>query len=198
MSFVSSPRTPASPPSADGTPEGRKGSISIIVTLMFLSFTILGMGMLLLSQVHLKAGAGRKNSALLDYAAENGIKRALEDIDGALTSRTSLIEPTPGRMSELRSDALLGGTKIVEELFGWPLPRLIRETWEDMNWESVTACDPERTEDREEFLSVGYRVPDRFRRQAREFQAEAGLPVRRFPERFSRKAAPPLHSPFIE
>ena len=158
MSFASSPRTPASPPSGDGTPEGRKGSISAIVTLMFLSFTILGMGMLLLSQVHLKAGAGRKNSVLLDYAAENGIKRALEDIDGALTSRTSFIEPTPGRMSELRSDALLGGTKIVEELFGWPLPRLIRETWEDMNWESVTACDPERTEDREEFLSIGYRV----------------------------------------
>jgi len=127
------------------------------VTLMFLVFTILGMGMLLLSQVHLKAGAGRKNSALLDYASENGIKRALEDIDAALASRATLIEVTPGRMSELRSDALLGGTKIVEELFGWPLPRLIRETWEDMSWESVTACDPERTEDREDFLSVGYR-----------------------------------------
>jgi len=158
MNYASSRRTSASPPSADGAPGGRKGSISVIVTLMFLVFTVLGMGMLLLSQVHLKAGAGRKNSALLDYASENGIKRALEDIDAALASRATLIEATPGRMSELRSDALLGGTKIVEELLGWPLPRLIRETWEDMSWESVTACDPERTEDREDFLSVGYRL----------------------------------------
>ena len=158
MSFATSRRTPASPPSADGAPGGRKGSISVTVTLMFLVFTVLGTGMLLLTQVHLKAGAGRKNSALLDYASENGIKRALEDIDAALASRATLIEATPGRMSELRSDALLGGTKIVEELFGWPLPRLIRETWEDMSWESVTACDPERTEDREDFLSVGYRL----------------------------------------
>ena len=157
MSFVSSQRTPAFPLSADGAPGGRKGSISVTVTLMFLVFTVLGMGMLLLSQVHLKAGAARKNSALLDYAVENGIKRALEDIDGALASRATLIEVTPGRMSELRSDALLGGIKIVEELFGWPLPRLIRETWENMSWESVTACDPERTEDREDFLSIGYR-----------------------------------------
>jgi hypothetical protein len=157
MSSAFSQRTPAFPLSVDGARGGRKGSISVTVTLMFLVFTVLGLGMLLLSQVHLKAGASRKNSALLDYAAENGIKRALEDIDSALASRATLIEVSPGRMSELRSDALLGGTKIVEELFDWPLPRLIRETWEDMSWESVTACDPERTEDREDFLSVSYR-----------------------------------------
>jgi len=157
MSLAPSRRTPASPPSADHAPGGRKGSISIIVTLIFLSFAILGMGMLLLSQVHLRAGAGRKNSALLDYAAENGIKRALDDIDAALTSRATLIEVTAGWMFELRTDALLGGIKIVEELFGWSLPRLARETWEEMNWESVTACSPDRTEDREDFLSINYR-----------------------------------------
>ena len=157
MSFASSQKTPASPLSVDGTRGGRKGSISVTVTLLFLVFTVLGMGMLLLSQVHLKAGVSRKNSALLDYAAENGIKRALEDIDGVLASRATLVEVPPDRMPELRSDALSGGTKIVEELFDWPLPRLLRETWEDMSWESVTACGPERTEDREDFLSISYR-----------------------------------------
>jgi hypothetical protein len=133
-----------------------KGSISVIVTLMFLAFAILGMSMVLLVQVHLRVGAGRKNSVILDYASENGIKQALTDVSSRLEDGKTLAEISKAQEAAYRSDARSGGCGIAEDFFGWKFPRLVRETWKETNWESTTACSPEIIEDREEFTSVAY------------------------------------------
>jgi hypothetical protein len=152
------PRISDSPPGDElRRRRGRhKGSISVIVTLMFLAFTILGMSMVLLIQVHLRVGASRKNSVIVDYASENGIKQALADVSGRLEDGKTLAEISPDQEAAYRSDALSGGCGIAENFFGWKFPRLVRETWKGTKWESTTACSPEIIEDREEFTSVAY------------------------------------------
>jgi hypothetical protein len=146
-------------PSGDD-PRGRrarpKGSISIVVTLMFLAFTVLGMSMAVLVQAHLRAGAGRKNSVILDYASENGIKRALTEILGRLETGETLREISPEQEASFRSDMRSGGSGSVEDFFAWTFPRQVREAWKSASWESTLSCTPEEIDDREAFTSVSY------------------------------------------
>jgi hypothetical protein len=127
-------------------------------TLLFLAFSVLGMSMLLLSQVHLKAGAGRKLSMLLDYASENGIKRALEPFGLGMDSGDTLVAISPDLAADYKEDALRGGFRIAADFFGWAFPREDRETWEGTSWSSTTACPGVRAEDRGEYVSVTYGI----------------------------------------
>ena len=128
----------------------------MVVTFMFLGFAVLGLGMAVLVQVHLRVGAGRKNSAILDYASENGIKQALAEVSDRLDTGETLREITTEREAAFRADVLGGGTAIVEDCFGWIFPRTARETWKSAEWESTISCAQENIEDRSEFTSVSY------------------------------------------
>jgi hypothetical protein len=130
----------------------------ISTTLLFLAFSVLGMGMLLLSQVHLKAGAGRKLSMILDYASENGVKRGLEALGERMDSGDALVVISPDLAADYKEDSLRGGQKIAADFFGWAFPREDRETWEGMNWSSTTACPGVWAEDRGEYVSVTYGI----------------------------------------
>jgi hypothetical protein len=154
-SFRRMPSCSRAADAADGSPDG---SILISTTLLFLAFSVLGLSMLLLSQVHLKAGAGRKLSLLLDYASENGIKRALEPFGAGLDSGDTLVALQPGLAAEYEQDAFQGGQRIAADFFGWTFPREDRETWEGASWSSTTACPVVRAEDRGEFISVTYGI----------------------------------------
>ncbi len=158
MGSRSSPRTPGCPRADDVPGRGRKGSATMAVTLLFFAFSVLGMSMLLLSQVHLKAGAGRKLSMILDYASENGIKRGLEALGERMDSGDALAEISPILAAEYKEDAFRGGHRMAGDLFGWEFPREDRETWEGMSWSSSTACSSVQPEDRGEFISVTYGI----------------------------------------
>lgn len=158
MRSSSSRRTPgcfrANDP-AGGSPEG---SVSMSMTLLFLAFSVLGLSMLLLSQVHLKAGAGRKLSMLLDYASENGAKQALAPFVTAMNSGDTLVTIAAGLDAGYKDDAHQGGRRIAADFLGWAFPREDRETWEGASWSSVTSCPAVRTEDRGEYVSVTYGI----------------------------------------
>ncbi len=158
MGSSSSRRMPSCSRAAEAAEGSPKGSVLISTTLLFLAFSVLGMSMLLLSQVHLKAGAGRKLSLLLDYASENGIKRALEPFDSGMDSGDTLVALPPGLAADYEEDALRGGQRIAADFFGWTFPREDRETWEGTSWSSTTVCPSVRAEDRGEFTSVTYGI----------------------------------------
>jgi len=143
---------------ADAAKGNPKGSVLISTTLLFLAFSVLGMSMLLVSQVHLKASAGRKFSLLLDYASENGIKRALEPFGAGMDSGDTLVALPPVLAADYKEDALRGGQRIAADFFGWAFPREDRETWEGTSWSSTTACPAVRAEDRGEYISVTYGI----------------------------------------
>ncbi len=127
-------------------------------TLLFLAFSVLGMSMLLLSRIHLKAGAGRKFSTLLDYASENGVKRGLEPLVAGLDSGDTLVEIPPDLAADYKEDALKGGLRIAADFFGWSFPLDDRETWDGTSWSSTTSCPALRAEDRGEYVSVTYGI----------------------------------------
>jgi hypothetical protein len=158
MGFRSFPRMPDCPRANDVPGRGREGSVTMVVTLLFLALSVLGTSMLLLSQVHLKAGAGRKLSMILDYASENGVKRGLEALDERLDSGDTLVGISPDLAADYKEDALRGGQKVAADFFGWAFPREDRETWEGMSWSSSAAFSSVRAEDRGEFISVTYGI----------------------------------------
>ena len=158
MKSRSSLRTPDCPRADEVPCRGRKGSVTMATALLFLSFSVLGMSMLLLSQIHVKAGAWRKHSMILDYASENGVKRGLEAFGERMNSGDALIGISPDLAADYKEDALRGGQRIAADFFGWEFPREDRETWEGMSWSSSAACSSVRTEDRGEFISVTYGI----------------------------------------
>ena len=127
-------------------------------TLLFLAFSVLGTSMLLLSQVHLKAGAGRKLSLLLDYASENGIKQALGPFITGLDFGNTLVAIPPGLAAAYKEDALRGGRRIAADFLGWEFPLEDRETWDGASWSATTSCPTLRAEDRGEYVSVTYGI----------------------------------------
>ena len=158
MRSGSSPRTPACPGTDEVRRRGRKGSVTMSMALLFLAFSVLGLSMLRLSQIHLKASAGRKGSMLLDYASENGIKAGLESVGGLVDGAGRLAEIAPDRFVEYREDALRSGTMIAADFLGWGFPREDRETWEGSAWSFVVTCPEVRAEDRGEYVSVTYGI----------------------------------------
>ena len=158
MGSTSFPRTPDCPRADDVPGRGRKGSVTMAVTLLFFAFSVLGMSMLLLSQVHLKAGAWRKLSMILDYASENGVKRGLEALGERIHSGDTLVGISPALAEDYREDAFRGGQRIAADFFGWEFPREDRETWEGMSWSSSAACSGAQVDDRGEFISVTYGI----------------------------------------
>lgn len=158
MGSRSFPRTQRFPRADDIARPGQKGSATMVATLLFLAFSVLGMSMLLLSQIHLKAGAGRKLSMILDYASENGVKRGLEALGERMDSADALVGISPALAADYRADAFRGGQKIAGDFLGWEFPREDRETWEGLSWSSSTACSSVQAEERGEFISVTYGI----------------------------------------
>lgn len=128
------------------------------LTLLFLAFSVLGLSMLRLSQIHLKASAGRKGSMLLDYASENGIKAGLESVGVLMDGAGTLAGISPERFAEYKEDALRAGTMIAEDFLGWGFPREDRETWNGSSWTFAVSCPDVRAEDRGEYVTVTYGI----------------------------------------
>jgi hypothetical protein len=158
MGSSSSLRTPGYSGADDVAGRRQKGSVMVSTTLLFLAFSVLGMSMLLLSQVHLKASVGRKLSMLLDYASENGIKQALEPFGAGVNSGDTLAEIPPDLAADYKDDALRGGQRIATDYLGWTFPRDDRETWDGASWSSTTACPGLRAEDKGAYVSVSYGI----------------------------------------
>lgn len=137
-------------------PRGREGSISMIAVIISVAFSIMGLGMLFLAQVHLKASAAREHSTILDYATENGIKRGLHELDTVLETSDRLIAITDERLEQIKSEANSGGTGTLEAQLGWAFPRFVRETQSGMSWESTTTCRMDRLKEHGDFCEADY------------------------------------------
>lgn len=126
-------------PSADKIKRTKKkGSITLITVFLFFVFSSLGLSMLYLSQIHLKLSGYKKNSLLLDYASENGIKQALAQLIPLLSSSSSPRVLSPGEKDELKKDARNGGYQIIEKLTAKETPIINSDCWENLEWRSQT------------------------------------------------------------
>jgi len=134
----------------------RKGAMTLISSLLFLVFSIMGLSMLYFSQIYLKIGSFKKNSFLLEYSTENGIKQGFHQLTHLIQSVTSPMVLSTERTEQLKTDAKDGGIKTVEELLDAEIPLSCTDAWDNLQWKAQTHFSVKRFEDVEDYFRVLY------------------------------------------
>jgi hypothetical protein len=145
-------------PCIDQKIKTRKGTMTLVSVFLFFIFSTLGLSMLYFSQIYLKLSAYKKNSTLLDYASENGIKLGLDRLINLLSHTVSPSLLSRQESNELREDTINEGSEIVEKLLGSRLPLRNSQSWENLGWESITNFYFERIEEKEDYFHAFYKA----------------------------------------
>ncbi|MEE8378366.1 MAG: hypothetical protein V3R45_08325 [Candidatus Aminicenantaceae bacterium] len=145
-------------PCIDQKRKTRKGAMTLVAVFLFFIFSTLGLSMLYFSQIYLKLSAYKKNSTLLAYASENGIKLGFDYLLNLLSQAVSPSLLSPHESIELREDTINKGTEIVEKLLGSRLPFQNSQTWEHLGWESITNFHFEKIEEKEDYFHAAYKA----------------------------------------
>jgi len=148
------PRTSPWQEGAERTPSGNAGAISLMVLFLLFVFSGLALGMISMSQLHLRINGWRKFSTLLDCASENGIKRGLEDLEDWLRSSGPVIPVSSVRVDDFRANPRAEFPLLLEDALGGGFPRVFRETADGLNWESLSACGLQSVEDRGSYFRI--------------------------------------------
>lgn len=138
--------------------ETRSGAMALVAVLLFFIFSTLGLSMLYLSQIYLKTNALKKNSTLLHYASENGIKLAVDALLSQLSSAAVLSIISDEERIELLENTKLGGTKMLERILGSEPPFQASQDWENLEWETRTSFELTEIFETESFFHLTYRV----------------------------------------
>jgi len=130
----------------------QKGAMTLISAFLFFAFSSIGLGMLYLSQIYLKLGAYKKNTVILEYVSENGIKKAYNQLSELIRQVPSPKVLSPEKTEELKADAKEKGTKTAEELLEVPLPLTCDGIWENLYWRAQTDFFVKRIEEFEDYF----------------------------------------------
>jgi len=116
------------------------------------------MGMLYLSQVYLKLSAYKKNSLILEFASENGIKQNFDQFHTLLSQNSSPLVLSEEEEMEFREDSLNKGTKIIQELLASEIPLIQASSWEKMSWKGQTNFSLDHITEKNDFFRSAYKV----------------------------------------
>jgi len=116
------------------------------------------MGMLLMSQIYMKISAYKKNTILLNYASENGIKQGYAFLLDRISGQSSLILLSDLEMEALKEDTLQGGTHIIEKLVGTENLFYKTSSWKWMSWEYQTEWALDHIEIEEKSFQANFDV----------------------------------------
>jgi hypothetical protein len=135
-----------------------QGATTLVSVFLLLLFSTIGLSLIYLSQIHLKLSASKKNSTLLEYAAENGIKRGYVNLLELISQAPSPITLSPGQYYLLSEDCRKSGTKLIELALESDLPVLISDTWNDQSWKTKITSNRERMVEEESYFSATYSI----------------------------------------
>ena len=107
------------------------GSISGLAVLFLLLFSILGLGLMTSSQVYMQLSHHRKNSHLLRFAVENGVKLGFHNL---INRANPLLPITDSELAAICEDAGDNGTLACFLVFGGKDELTIAEDWRNLNW----------------------------------------------------------------
>ncbi|HDZ25226.1 MAG TPA: hypothetical protein ENH65_01800, partial [Candidatus Aminicenantes bacterium] len=145
-------------PCIDQKRKTRKGAMTLVSIFLFFIFSTLGLSMLYFSRIYLKLSAYKKNSTLLAYASENGIKLGFDHLLNLLSQTVSPSLLSSHESIELREDTINKGSEIVEKLLGLRLPFQNSQAWEHLWWESITNFYFEKIEEKEDYFHATYKT----------------------------------------
>jgi len=112
--------------------------------------------MLYLTQVYLKISAYRKNTMLLEYASENGIKQGYDHLHDLLLLAASPILLTEDDVSQFLEDSYTQGNAAVQRVLGSDLPIALADSWERLAWESLADFQLIGLREKQEYFHVDY------------------------------------------
>ena len=125
MRFRCFPRMRLWQPGIDQKRKTTKGAMTLVSVFLFFIFSTLGLSMLYFSQIYLKLSAYKRNSTLLDYASENGIKLGFNHLLNLLSQTITPSLLSPHETNELRKNTINKGSEIVEKLLGSPVAEIV-------------------------------------------------------------------------
>jgi len=130
----------------------------IVTIFSFFIFSALALSLIFLSQLYLRLGGYRKNSALLDYSSENGIKEGFDRLMEAASSASLPIVISEEKYNQLEDSARNAELRIVEEIMDLRLPVEIQETEERMIWHSQTSGTLEKISQGEGYFRARFKL----------------------------------------
>ncbi len=134
------------------------GATTLVSVFLFMIFSTLGLSMLYFTGIYLRISAYKKNSTLLDYASENGIKQGFNQLLGSLAQSPSLVFLSPEELSEFWTDAQNQGVRTAEKLIGQKLPLQTAQDWENLGWKSTTNFSFDQIEESKDYFKAVYRA----------------------------------------
>jgi hypothetical protein len=129
-----------------------RGAMTLISAFLFFAFSTIGLAMLYLSQIYLKLGMYKKNTLILEYASENGIKDAHYQLTQLIRQAPVPIILSAEKNAEFYTDAMGKGTKAAEELLGQTLPLTCGGAWENLSWSAITDFSVKRIEESADYF----------------------------------------------
>jgi hypothetical protein len=135
----------------------QRGALTLVSVFLFVIFATLGLGMLYLTQVYLKISAYRKNTLLLEYASENGIKQGYDCLHDLLSLASSPVLLTEDEVSQFLEDSYAQGNAAVQRVLGSDLPISLADSWEKLAWESLTDFHLIGLREEQEYFGVDYK-----------------------------------------
>lgn len=136
--------------------EVNRGALTLLSLFLFVIFATLGLGMLYLTQVYLKISAYRKNTLLLEYASENGIKQGYDRLHDLLSSVVSPVLLEEEEVEFFLNDSSEGGNAAVQRILGCGFPIALEDSWERFGWESHTDFQLRDLHQKQEYFRLDY------------------------------------------
>lgn len=113
------PGTQRWPATADRRePRRERGSISVLAVFLYLLFSIIGLGLIAVSQIYTKFSGLKKDLVLLGFAAESGIKQGYGDMVARLGAAAGPAVLTEEETLALEAASAAGSGAIIERLIG--------------------------------------------------------------------------------
>jgi hypothetical protein len=143
MKRPSTQKTPHYASAVDRRDGLRRGSISVLAVTLYLLFSVIGLGLIAVSQIYVKFSSYKKDLMLLDFAAESGIKQGFEAVAGDPDGTTAPAALSDAELSALKADAEAGGSHLLTRLMGRAFPISGEGGGSDETWEfnaSLSGC----------------------------------------------------------
>jgi hypothetical protein len=135
-----------------------KGSMVLISTFMLVVFSTLGLSMLYFSQIHIKLTGYKKNSMILEYASENGIKRGVVKLAEMIEQSSSPEMILKEEVADYLADTKNNGPELINKLFGCEMPIVLTETWENLKWDTNIRFPLTSIQEQDSYFSAAYRT----------------------------------------
>jgi hypothetical protein len=135
-----------------------RGATTLVSVFLFMIFSTLGLSMLYFTGIYLRISAYKKNSTLLDYASENGIKHGFNQLLSSFSQSSSLVFLLPEELGELWTDTQNQGVETVERLISQKPPLQTAQDWENLGWKSTTSFSFAEIEENEDYFKAVYRT----------------------------------------